>query len=70
MLYAIIFGWPEAKITLKDIKPPVGAKIEMLGIPGALNWTMNGDNLIIDPPACGKEGAPCVEAFSIKIPLK
>ncbi|MHA1684086.1 MAG: alpha-L-fucosidase [Promethearchaeota archaeon] len=69
-LYAIKFGWPEENIVLKSVKPAAGAKLKMLGLLDDLKWTMDGDDLVIEPPACGKSGAPCVEAYSIRIPLK
>lgn len=66
-LYAIAAGWPGRQLVLHGVRVPAGATVTMLGVPGALAWTMSGDTLTITTPDLGPEGAPCRHAFAFKV---
>lgn len=66
-LYAITAGWPGRQLVLHGVRVPAGATVTMLGVPGALAWTMSGDTLTITTPDLGPEGAPCRHAFAFKV---
>ncbi|HUG11781.1 MAG TPA: alpha-L-fucosidase [Opitutaceae bacterium] len=67
-LYAITAGWPGKTLTLRDVRVPTGAKITMLGVPGALAWRETGGAIEITMPALGPGEAPCLHAFALKLP--
>jgi alpha-L-fucosidase len=67
-LYAITVGWPTQKVVLRDIKLPAGAEITMLGVPGKLNYAVNGTEVILEMPWLTGDKLPCKYAYTIKIP--
>jgi alpha-L-fucosidase len=66
-LYAITSGWPGKQVVLRDLKVPAGATVMMLGVPGALKHSVNGNTLSIQTPDLGPDAAPCRYAFAFKI---
>jgi alpha-L-fucosidase len=66
-LYAITAGWPGKQLVLCGVKVPAGAVVTMLGVPGVLPTSLNGDTLTITTPAFGPDDAPCHHAFAFKI---
>jgi alpha-L-fucosidase len=67
-LYAITVGWPTPKVVLRGIKAPAGTEITLLGVPGKLNYTVNGSELTIEVPWLTGDKLPCKDAFAFKIP--
>lgn len=66
-LYAITPRWPGDTFTLKDVTPAESAKITMLGVDGELNWTQDGDDVVISLPDFGPNDAPCEHAYVLKV---
>jgi alpha-L-fucosidase len=66
-LYVITAGWPGKQLTLRGVKTPAGARVTMLGVPGALQTAIAGDTLTITTPDLGPDGAPCRHAYTFKI---
>ena len=66
-LYAITVGWPGKQLVLHRVKAPAGVTVTMLGVPGMLKTTLDGDTLTIVTPDLGPEEAPCRHAFVFKI---
>lgn len=66
-LYAITSGWPGSQFVLKDVRVPDGAVVTLLGYKENLKAERNGNTLTISLPALGPEGAPCRDAFVLKI---
>lgn len=67
-LYAITVGWPGGTLVLRDVRVPDGAELTLLGLPGALAYRVQGDDLEITLPALGPEAAPCQYAYTIRLP--
>lgn len=68
VLYAITPGWPGETLTLRDLRVPEDAAVTLLGVPGALERTIEGTTLTLRLPRLGPEEAPCRHAFALKIP--
>ena len=66
-LYAITAGWPGKQLVLRDLKAPATAKVEMLGVPGALKTSWKNGVLTITTPELGPDQAPSRHAFVFKI---
>ena len=66
-LYAITPGWPGAKLVLRDVKVPADSIVTMLGVPGALTRSIDGNTLTITTPDLGPDAAPCRYAYTFKI---
>jgi alpha-L-fucosidase len=66
-LYAITAGWPGKKLVLHDLKVPQDATVTMLGVPGTLTASKNGNTLTITTPELAPEAAPCRYAYVFKI---
>lgn len=61
-VYAIVPGWPGPTLSLRDIGRP--ASVELLGA-GAVNWTAQGRDVIVQlPAAAATASAP---AFALKL---
>jgi alpha-L-fucosidase len=66
-LYAITPGWPGRQLVLHDVRPPRGAAVTMLGVPGTLTWRQQGSDLVIQTPGLGVDQLPCRYAYTFKI---
>ena len=66
-LYAISVGWPGKQLVLRDLKVPDNATVTMLGVPGQLKTSIQGNTLIITTPDLGPDAAPCRYAYTFKI---
>ncbi len=58
---------PPAEIMLYSHRPPAGAKIEMLGVPGPLKWEPVGQGVLIHLPDRAVLNPPCREAWTFRI---
>ncbi len=58
---------PPASIMLYSQRPPAGARIEMLGVPGALKWEAVGKGMLVHLPAAALSKPPCRHAWVLKI---
>ena len=67
-IYAILPGWPEQEIVLKNIKVPSGAQVTMLGLKQPIAAQVKGKDLVIKMPAVNPEKLPCRHAYTLKIP--
>jgi alpha-L-fucosidase len=61
---------PPSSIMLYSHQPSTGAKIEMLGVPGALAWEAVGPGVLIHLPARAAQNPPCRHAWAFKISPK
>lgn len=66
-VYAIVPGWPERKVVLKDIEAPSNLKVSLLGTTGALTWRQSGKDLVIDLPELSADAAKAQYAYAIKL---
>jgi alpha-L-fucosidase len=66
-LYAICPLYPDDKLTLKGIAAAEGAKVTLLGVDGDINYSQDGDNLVIDVPRLNPSKLPCHYAWTFKI---
>jgi alpha-L-fucosidase len=66
-LYAITPGWPGGKLVLHDVKVPADSIVTMLGVPGPLKRSIDGNTLTITTPDLGPDAAPCRYAYTLKI---
>jgi alpha-L-fucosidase len=67
-VYAIVPGWPGARLTLKDISLPAGASVSLLGVPGVLRWKAAGANIDVELPNLPPDAATAQYAYVIKLP--
>jgi len=67
-LYAIMAGWPGARLALHGVTVPAGATLTLLGRAEPLAWRAGGDGVEVALPDLGPEDAPCRYAFTIKLP--
>ncbi|MGD0781518.1 MAG: alpha-L-fucosidase [Candidatus Aminicenantales bacterium] len=58
---------PPAEIMLYSHGPSADAKIEMLGVPGALKWEPVGQGVLIHLPDKAVQNPPCREAWAFRI---
>jgi alpha-L-fucosidase len=66
-LYAITIGWPGKQLALRDVRVPADATVSLLGMPGTLKHSVQGNTLTIQTPELGPEAAPCRYAYAFKI---
>jgi alpha-L-fucosidase len=66
-LYAITAGWPGKELVLKNVRVAPDATVTLLGVPGALKHSVQGNTLAITTPEFGPDGAPCHDAYAFKI---
>jgi alpha-L-fucosidase len=70
-LYAIFLKWKGGEFNIKSVKPIEGSTIQMLGVPGDLNWKWNEINgLTIYYPQHKARPTECSYAWAFKIQLK
>ena len=70
-VYAIFLKWQGDEFKLKAVKPVAGSKINMLGVPGDLNWTWDEANgLTIKYPRQKARPTSCSYAWAFKIKVK
>jgi alpha-L-fucosidase len=66
-LYAITAGWPGQTLVLHDLKIPQNVTVTMLGVPGTLRSSKNGNTFTITTPELAPDAAPCRFAYTFKI---
>ncbi len=66
-LYAISFEWPDDQFVLPLSEPAPGTKISLLGRQGALDWTWENGQLIIDTSPVKYNEMPGHEAWTFRI---
>lgn len=66
-LYAISVGWPGQQLVLHDLTISDQATVTMLGVPGELKKSIQGNTLTITTPDLAPEAAPCRYAYTFKI---
>ncbi|MBO5939827.1 MAG: alpha-L-fucosidase, partial [Kiritimatiellae bacterium] len=64
-LYAICAVWPQGKLRVSGCGKVSGVKL--LGSDFAVEFTMDGDDVIITPPAVNPGNMPCSHAWTFKI---
>ena len=70
-VYAIFLKWQGEEFKLKVLKPVVGSKITMLGVPGDLEWTWDEANgLTIKYPRQKARPTSCSYAWAFRIKVK
>ena len=63
-VYAILLEKPKSgRITIESLWGADGARMEMLGVPGAVNWSQSGRDLTVTLPP----NLPESEAYTIKM---
>jgi len=66
-IYAIIPGWPEEDILLRDMEAKPGSSISLLGTDLVLEYEQQGKDLLIKTPQLAKDKLPCDYAYVFKI---
>ena len=67
-VFAICTRWPGTGLVLKAPKPATGSKIALLGHDGAVAWTMQDGQLVIDVPQLTIDQLPCEHMWVFRIP--
>ncbi len=62
-VYAIRWGWPGAQLTVPNVKAKPGSTVRLLGVAGAMPWSQQGADLVVQLPA----KAPGKHAFALAI---
>jgi len=66
-LYAITPGWPGEHLVLRDIEVSDKTVVTMLGVEGALKYSVKDQDLVIEVPRLNPEQAPCHYAYTFKV---
>ncbi|MFN7924265.1 MAG: alpha-L-fucosidase [Bryobacteraceae bacterium] len=66
--YAIVPGWPGTKLRLKGVTAPAGMKPALLGRPGALQWSAQGKDVVLQMPDASADAASAQYPYAIKLP--
>ncbi len=66
-LYAICPTLPDAKLVIRDLELPSGARITMLGREGNLKWRQHGKDVEVTLPRLNPTTLPCANAWTFKI---
>lgn len=66
-IYAITPGWPGKQLVIKNIKLSKDSKVSLLGVNRDIQFSINGDDLVIITPTLNSEELPCSYAFTFKI---
>lgn len=70
-VYAIFLKWQGENFNLKSVKPVAGSKINMLGVPGDLEWKWNEtEGLTINYPRHKARPTTCSYAWAFRIKIK
>jgi alpha-L-fucosidase len=67
-VYAIVPGWPGARLTLRNVAAPAGMQASMLGRPGRLKWSQAGNDVTVEMPPAPGDAAQAQYAYVIKLP--
>lgn len=67
-LYAITVGWPGSQLVIHHIQASPQAEITLLGVPGALQYKIDGQDLVVQVPPLTGDQLPCQYAYAFKIP--
>jgi len=66
-IYAITPGWPGKQLVIKNIKLSKDSKVSLLGVNRDIQFSINGDDLVIITPTLNSDELPCSYAFTFKI---
>lgn len=66
-LYAICPVFPEEELRLKGVLIVEDGAVTLLGVQGHLNWTQDGEDLIIEMPSVNPSKMPCDHAYTFRI---
>lgn len=66
-LYAIALEWPNDKLVLNIPAPAAGSKVTLLGREGALPWSYQNGQMVIDLTSIRVNEIPCQYAWTFKI---
>jgi alpha-L-fucosidase len=66
-LYVILPNWPGKTFTVNDLKPGENTRIQILGVPGQLDFKAEQGNLVVTIPQLTVDQLPCQYAWTLKI---
>jgi alpha-L-fucosidase len=66
-VYAIIPGWPGARLTLRNVRAPPGMRPALIGH-GPLRWSAAGRDVVLNLPAAPGNAAKALYAYVVKLP--
>ncbi len=66
-LYAIVPGWPEEDLLIRDLKVSSGTKINVLGTDVELEYEQTGKHLLIKVKDLDPGKIPCKYAYAFRI---
>jgi alpha-L-fucosidase len=67
-VYAIVPGWPGARLTLKGVTAPAGMKPVLLGGGAPLQWSAKGSDVVLEMPPASGDAAKAQYAYAIRLP--
>jgi alpha-L-fucosidase len=67
-VYAIVPGWPGAKLTIRNASAPAGMQAQLLGRPEKLKWSAAGGNVLVEMPPADGDAARAQYAYVVKLP--
>ncbi len=66
-LYALCMQWPRSPLPIIGIGSAAGIEVEMLGLAQSISWRVEGNSLVVSPPAISPAEVPCQHAYCFKI---
>ena len=66
-VYVFSTRWPGRSLAVKNLRPVEGSKITMLGVKEPLNWSLKGDELVVDIPGSVDAKRPCDYVWGFKL---
>ena len=69
-VYAVRLGWPGSELRLTGVPVPAGSKITLLGSSWPLEWTLEGDTVLIRLPDAPGGNLPGRIAYVFKMPTR
>jgi alpha-L-fucosidase len=67
-VYAIVPGWPGAKLTLRGVNAPAGMRVTILGRAESLKWTAVREDVVVEMPPASGAAADSQYAWVLKLP--
>lgn len=66
-LYVICLTWPGQPLRIDGLPGKDPDRITLLGTPGPVSWTREGESLLITPPGVHPGDQPCESAWTFKL---
>ncbi|MDX1984977.1 MAG: alpha-L-fucosidase [Bryobacteraceae bacterium] len=67
-VYAIVPGWPGAKLTIRGVTAPSGMLPKLLGRSGTLKWAARGGDVTVELPEASGDASKAQYAWVVQLP--